>query len=412
MKRNKYHNILMVIFHWFSTSLSVFSSSETSSAHESPQRYNNEFFWIPVIVGAVTTMTLLGLYGWDSTAVVFAALILIISMFSGWWLSRHHIQTIKRLIQKQEESRSEETAFYSQILPIWSKQITTSRHTGDNAVAELAVIFSGIVSRLKSILKTSGQNTHTEHGYEKDFLATVATNQTNIQTIFKDLKTALEIVNDSKDMLLAEITMYSANMKEMAVESHQVAFQSQIIALNAEIEAARAGEAGRAFAAVVSEMRQLARQSGETSKRMTSKVESIDNAMVRFYKEDQVMAVKEAQQVSCAETLFKNILESFSKATLEMEASISTMESESRHIQDDISSALIALQFQDSVSQIMAHVADNINALNESSGADTWDFNVNKWLDDMQSKFSVDAEHENINDNQTTSSQASSLTFF
>ena len=412
MKRANYHNIIMVIFHWINTSLSRFSSRKTTSAHESAQGYNNEFFWIPVTVGTVTTMALIGIYGWESTAIVFAALILIASIFSGWWLSHHHVQTIKSLIQRQEESKSDATAFYSQILPIWSKQITTSRHSGDNAVAELAVIFSGIVSRLKSILKTSGQNTHTDQGYEKDFLATVATNQTNIQAVFKDLKAALEIVNDSKDMLLAEITMYSANMKEMAVESHQVAFQSQIIALNAEIEAARAGEAGRAFAAVVSEMRQLARQSSETSKRMTSKVESIDNAMVKFYKEDQVMATKEAQQVSCAETLFKNIVESFSKATLEMEASISTMERESRHIQDDISSALIALQFQDSVSQIMAHVADNINALNESSGADTWNFDVKAWLEDMQSKFSVDAEHENINDNQTTSSQASSLTFF
>ena len=387
--------------------------SETSSyTRKTANPRYGLFFWSPIIMTSIATASLIGISGWESASITVIILLLLASVFIGWLLDRSHNSVIDNLLQGQDKQRSHDADFFDQVLPVWSKQINTSRHAGNNAVAELTELFSGIVSRLKAILKTSYESTNREHSNEKDFLETVAHSQTNIQTIFKDLKAALETVSDSKDMLLAEVTMYSANMKEMAEESHHVAFQSQIIALNAEIEAARAGEAGRAFAAVVSEMRQLARQSGETSKKMNEKVGSINAAMSRFYGEDKEMSTKEAHYLSNAEGMFKNVLEDFNKVTLKMEKSIDTMESESRHIQDDISSALIALQFQDSVSQVMAHVADNINALNELTSVGTQDLDADKWLEEMKKEFSVDSEHSNLRDDLASSTQSSSLTFF
>jgi methyl-accepting chemotaxis protein len=134
--------------------------------------------------------------------------------------------------------------------------------------------------------------------------------------------------------------------------------------------------------------------------------------MAKFYGEDEELTNLEAKHVSRAEAMFKDVVERFNKVASEMEESINAMESESQKIRNDISSSLVALQFQDRVSQIMTHVSDNIIALSELAEAGVRNLDADTWLGEMKGKFSVDEEHDNLRGKRASVVRPSLLTMF
>ncbi|RCS49376.1 HAMP domain-containing protein [Bremerella cremea] len=85
-------------------------------------------------------------------------------------------------------------------------------------------------------------------------------------------------LSDSGRSLLNELNSAANEIGDVVILIQDIAEQTNLLALNATIEAARAGEAGKGFAVVASEVKELARQTGDATEDIENRVLRIQSA--------------------------------------------------------------------------------------------------------------------------------------
>ena len=101
---------------------------------------------------------------------------------------------------------------------------------------------------------------------------------------------ALQAVNQAQptDARINELSQAAGRIGDVVKLITAIAEQTNLLALNATIEAARAGEAGRGFAVVASEVKQLASQTAKATEEISAQIASMQTAT-----QESVGAIKE-----------------------------------------------------------------------------------------------------------------------
>jgi methyl-accepting chemotaxis protein len=307
----------------------------------------------------------------------------------------------------------------AEVLPVWVRQIELSRSQMETALVELTTRFAGIVDKLDSAVRASD---HAAEGVEGGggLVAVFSGCEERLNEVVSTLKAAM----DNKQAMLAEVSgllAFIGELKQMAVDVAGIADQTNLLALNAAIEAARAGEVGRGFAVVADEVRKLSNLSKETGTRISAKVETISAAISAAVQAADQTAANEAQSVVRSEQAIDSVLHDFKEVTEGLVESSGILRSQSGGIKNEIADAIVQLQFQDRVSQILSHVRDNIavlpDYLTESQadfhhGGDLRPLRTQELLDELQKTYAMTEERANHTGVAHADSSADEITFF
>ena len=248
-----------------------------------------------------------------------------------------------------------------QALPVWARQIETARGQAEEAIVALSARFSGIVDRLDAALGASRQEMNSQN---------IAQDAHEGATRLALVVDALRSIQSSRAELAQAIRGllgYTAELQSMSSEVEQIAFNTNILAVNAAIEAAHAGDAGRGFAVVAQEVRALSVAARETGKRISDKVGMINGALEQTGAQNERVIREDERRVGESSEHIDAVLSRFKTRTQRLTDIAQSASQESEGIKREIGESLVQLQFQDRMSQILANVTSSMHKLSDAA---------------------------------------------
>lgn len=207
----------------------------------------------------------------------------------------------------------------------------------------------------------------------------LASNVTEITSKIKDsavrCSSASELVDKANgyaaeaDTKMEQLTTATRNIDQSSTQIgsiiktiEEIAFQTNVLALNASVEAARAGSAGKGFSVVADEVRSLATKSGEAAQNTSVLIgRSIQDIKVGTESTDHVIS---AMQVinECIESI-KMLMDEIASASVQQSEMITSVEKGIKEISRVVQTNSVAARESAAASKELSGQARTLNQL-------------------------------------------------
>ncbi len=210
---------------------------------------------------------------------------------------------------------------------------------------------------------TSGADESKSRRQFDDFVKdTSVVMQRVVDSIVNNSRLGVELVE-----LTDSIASRTRDVQSILSEIGAIAKQTNLLALNAAIEAARAGEAGRGFAVVADEVRDLSGRTSQFSQQINTVIQNMQVTVKQTEEAIQRMASHDLSFAFESKKSVEEIVATMEKQNQQRGTAIGQLAGIADEVEIEVGRAVTALQFQDIVSQLLGHASRRAQAIDDVS---------------------------------------------
>ncbi len=231
-----------------------------------------------------------------------------------------------------------------------ANQVSAGAQALSHGTSQQKVSINGLVSNVTDITEQI-QNSTARCGTASDLVAKATGYAAEADTKMEQLVAATKNIDQS-----------SAQIVSIIKTIEDIAFQTNVLALNASIEASRAGTAGKGFSVVSDEVRSLASKSAEAAKDTSTLIgQSIDAAKTGT--ESSSLAISAMQVIGECIQSIKALMDDISRASVQQSEMIVAVENRIKEVSKVIEANSDAAEESAAVSNELSSQARTLNQL-------------------------------------------------
>lgn len=273
------------------------------------------------------------------------------------------------------------------VLPAWQHHVVAVKAQTEEAVLQLTTRFAVVLEEF-DLAGIGGGNQAPRGGAQADgTIGLLALCERELQPVVGSLTSIIE-GKDAMQVNIRNLADEVACLSAMATEVGSIAAQTNLLALNAKIEAARAGESGRGFAVVAAEVRSLSQRSAETGRLIGERVSKVSKVMAQTLLSAQESHKQDRLSVSLSGSIVEDVL----NHVRELGASADSMHAHGTVVRGEVEHLLMAMQFQDRVSQMLSGVSDDMTRMQDALASEDDNLfpGVQEWMESLSKTYTME----------------------
>lgn len=271
-----------------------------------------------------------------------------------------------RLTRFAPPSLQVEVAAHLPLLPQLATQLQQTSAQIEEAVTGVCGAFQSMVTRAQASVASAESIAGAQHEADgAGLLATLQTARSAFDVLLDRLSSAAERARVSADRVHG-LKALAVGVEKGISQVDSIAMNVRLLALNAKIEAARDGDRSAGFSVVATEMERCAGQSSDiaesvrtTAQELTTTLRSVADALAQE-------ADRAAADMAASRAGIEAALQGVERAHAAISAQLTDAGRMSRDFAREISAAVMALQFQDRVSQRIGHVVEALTDMHDA----------------------------------------------